>query len=144
VQGPSGEKGLDGRDGINGKDGADGLHGKDGLGFDDMEPTYDEVGRLSLRFVRGDLVKSIKVPGIVYRDLWDAGIEYEPGDTVTWGGSMWTAKQAHRGMAPDGLNSKQYWALSVMRGRQGKQGTKGDPGVIGKQGPMGPQGKSGY
>jgi hypothetical protein len=57
---------------------------------------------------------------------------------------MWTAIKDTTGVEPGTLQSKDVWALSVMRGRQGKQGTKGDPGVIGKQGPMGPQGKSGY
>lgn len=123
-----------------GKDGEKGSDGKDGLGFEDLEPEYDEVGRLYHSYSRGDVVKRALVPGIVYRELFKEGTAYLKGDTVTWGGGMWTALEDNDGsVKPDEQpkNGKRIWALSVMRGRQGSAGQKGeqgDPGINGRDG----------
>lgn len=144
-QGIPGEKGLDGKDG---RDGIDGKDGVDGLGFDDMTAEFDGERTVTLKFMRGEIVKSwpIKFQIPLYRGIYDATKTYETGDTVTWGGSQWIAKQTTTSIAPDenSVAGKKTWALSVMRGRQGKQGQKGESGDRGPQGPQGPQGPKGY
>lgn len=164
--GPSGEKGLDGapgrdgRDGLpgapgamgekglDGKDGRDGIDGKDGLGFDDLSVEYDGERTVTLKFQRGDVVKSFpfRMPVVLYRGLYDPSTAYEKGDAVTWGGSMWIAREDTRSINPDENSpaGKKAWALSVMRGRQGKQGLKGETGERGQKGDMGPRGPQGY
>lgn len=164
--GPSGEKGIDGTPGRDGRDGMpgvpgspgekgldglngrDGIDGKDGLGFDDITVEHDGERTITVKFTQGDRVKAFpfKLPVTLYRGLYDAGKAYETGDEVTWGGSMWIARQETSGIAPDENSpaGKKAWALATMRGRQGKQGTKGDAGDRGPRGEMGPQGRSGY
>src|SRR5690606_24274191 len=105
-QGPPGEKGADGRDGLDvkdmfrsdggrliavmsdgttkdlgefvGKDGAPGAPGKDGadgVGFEDLEFTIKD-GRAVAEFRRGEIVKSVQLPGIVYRETYKHGKSY--------------------------------------------------------------------
>jgi len=107
-----------GKDGDNGKDGVSGRDGADGLGFEHMILEHDEHGRAVAKFVRGDVVKSIVLPGIVDRGPFRAGEEYQKGDAVSYGGSLWIAqdKTADR---PDGGSG---WRLAVKRGRDGKDG----------------------
>lgn len=107
-----------GKDGDSGKDGAPGCDGADGLGFDDMNLEHDEHGRAVAKFVRGDVVKSIVLPGIVDRGPFRAGEDYQKGDAVSYGGSLWIA-QDRTGERPDGGAG---WRLAVKRGRDGKDG----------------------
>jgi hypothetical protein len=127
----------------------DGVDGRDGIGFDDFDERLEEDGRTVTRTYRaGARVKEIRhtLPAILYRGLYDPATAYEKGDAVTWGGSMWIAKETTTSVAPDENSpaGKKAWALSVMRGRQGKQGLKGDDGKPGPRGEMGPQGQRGY
>lgn len=145
--GAPGEKGLDGKDGRDGKDGSDGLHGKDGvdgLGFDDLEAVYDDHGRMSLRFSRGDVVKMFRVPGQVDRGVFKQGESYEQGDGVTWGGSFWIAQAPTTAKPGEASAESRAWRLAVKKGSDGKSGPRGPEGPIGKQGPQGPQGRQGY
>jgi hypothetical protein len=97
--------------------GKDGAPGRDGLGFDDMTLEADEHGRPVAKFSRGDETKSITLAG-VYRGVYKAEDDYRKGDSVTFGGSLWTALEdtADR---PDGGKG---WQLSVKKGRDGKDG----------------------
>jgi hypothetical protein len=140
--GAPGEKGAPGRDGLDVADlfkadggrliavlsdgrtkdlgqfvGKDGAPGRDGLGFDDMTLEADEHGRPVAKFSRGDETKSITLAG-VYRGVYKAEDAYRRGDSVTFGGSLWTALEdtADR---PDGGKG---WQLSVKKGRDGKDG----------------------
>lgn len=115
---------------VNGKDGAD------GLGFEELDAVYDEHGRLSLRFSRGAIVKTFRVPGIVDRGVYREGDAYEKGDGVTWGGSFWIA-QKDTSAKPE---TNADWRLATKRGRDGKQG---QPGPEGKSGLHGKDGKDG-
>lgn len=145
VPGATGEKGLDG---INGRDGINGKDGADGLGFNDMDATYDGERTITFSFTCGDRIKvfPFTMPIPLYRGTYDPTKAYEPGDTVTWGGSQWVAKTSTTSIAPDenSTSGKATWALSVMRGRQGKQGQKGDAGERGPRGEQGPRGQQGY
>lgn len=102
-----------GKDGAPGHDGADGA---DGLGFEDMDFEHDGHGRVIAKFQRGDLVKSIRLPGIVDRGPFKTGEEYEKGDAVSYGGSLWIAQDA-TGDKPDGSKS---WRLAVKKGRDAR------------------------
>jgi hypothetical protein len=94
-------------------------NGKDGLGFDDLEALYDEHGRLSLKFQRGDQVKTFRVPGHVYREIYVATESYEQGDSVTLAGSTFIAQKSGVLGKPGECDD---WKLSVKRGRDGKHG----------------------
>lgn len=134
IPGRDGRDGAKGEDGKNGKDGANGLDGKDGadgLGFDDIEVEFDGERSFTLKFVRGDKVKTFgafKVPAQIYRGVYDEARRYELGDVVTWGGSMWHARKdttAKPGQANE--DSRGSWVMSVRKGSEGKQGPPGRP-----------------
>lgn len=135
-RGPEGIPGLpgrDGRDGMPGFDGKDGRNGADGLGFDDLDFVYDEHGRLSLRFSRGEIVKSARVPGFVDRGVYESSETYLKGDGVTWGGSFFIA-QCDTSTRPE---SGPEWRLAVKRGREGREGKTGSQGDRGPKGDKG-------
>jgi len=129
LQGERGIKGVDGRDGRDGlaglqgekgrdgRDGIDGKNGIDGLGFDDLDFTHDGERRFALRFVKGDKVKEFpfKVPFPIYRGIYKDG-EWERGDEVTWGGSMWIAKRD----TADKPETSDAWQLATKRGQNGR------------------------
>lgn len=102
--------------------GKDGAPGADGLGFDDLEFAHDDCGRLLLKFTRGDVVKSVRVPGIVDRGVYRQGAEYLKGDGATFGGSFWIAQKDTQ--AKPGDNNTD-WRLAVKHGRDGKPGAPG-------------------
>lgn len=107
-----------GKDGEPGKDGRDGA---DGLGFDDL--TVEQTGERTfvLRFIRGDLVKefAFDVPVMIYRGVFKEGETYKPGDTVTFGGSLWHC-DVETAEKPD--SPEKHWRVAVRRGRDGKDG----------------------
>lgn len=104
--------GKDGEPGAPGKDGAD------GLGFDDLTVTHDGHREFTLVFERGDRRKefSFSLPVTLDCGVYSEGRAYEPGDSVTWGGSLWIAQRdtcAKPGESDD-------WRLAVKRGRDGR------------------------
>lgn len=165
--GPQGEKGLDGLngrdgiDGINGNDGApgmagergergdkglDGRDGKDGLTFGpddivrfDLDP---DTRMLGIAVKRGEAEGRFEVKAdgwLLYRDVWVEGKAYERGDVVTWGGSMWYAKDATTAKPGISTEASRAWKLCVKAGRD----AKGVPGPPGPQGPKGEKGDRG-
>jgi integrin beta 3 len=122
VAGPAGRDGVDGAPGAPGapgRDGAAGAPGRDGLGFEDLEWAEDAVGRLEARFVRGERVATVRLPGLVYRDTYREGTAYEKGDAVTWGGGIWIAGAATTAKPGQGATP---WRLAVKAGRDGRGG----------------------
>jgi hypothetical protein len=110
--------------GKDGRDGKDGKKGKDGLGFDDMDVCVLEDDRtIELSFRRGEDEKAftLKWPTVIDRGVYKAGETYEPGDAVTWGGSLWIA-QKQTDAKPDTPESG--FRLAVKRGRDGKDAKK--------------------
>lgn len=100
-----------------GKNGDPGKDGADGLGFDDLELITDEAGRAVAKFQRGEVVKSIVLPGFVDRGAFKAGTEYLRGDAVTFGGCLWIAQKD----APEGKPAEgECWRLAVRKGRDGR------------------------
>jgi hypothetical protein len=95
----------------------EGKPGIDGVGFDDMAAEYDGERTITLRFERGENVKtfSFDMPIVLDRGVWRAR-EYKAGDAVTWGGSLWIA-QKETEAKPD---SGEDWRLAVKRGRDAR------------------------
>lgn len=110
------------KDGVDGRDGRDGINGKDGrdaLDLDDLEYEQDEDGRVTLRLVRGDVRKEIKLkfPVFVDRGVFKEGERYERGNGVTWGGSFWIAQKDD----PEGKPGEgDGFRLAVKKGRDAK------------------------
>jgi len=102
---------------IVGRDGKDGAPGADGVGFDDLTFEYDGERTITLKFVKGEQVKdfSVKVPMMIYRGIFSESKEYEAGDCVTWGGSVWVAQR--KTTAKPETNDD--WKLAVKRGKDG-------------------------
>ena len=105
-----------GKDGDPGRDGVDGRDGADGIGFEDMDFVTDDYGRVIAKFQRGDVIKSVRLPGIVDRGPFRAGEGYEKGDAVSYGGSLWIAQEP-TGDKPDGSKA---WRLAVKKGRDAR------------------------
>lgn len=102
-----------------GKDGAAGQDGKDGIGFDDLD-LVEEPSGLSLKFIKGDIVKSFPLPVVIDRGVFRDGQTYQKGSGVTWGGRYWIAQETTSDK-PDGGKS---WRLAVNKGRDGKDAKK--------------------
>ncbi len=133
--GPAGRDGLDGKDGIGliGKDGAPGRDGKDGK---DGEPGPAGVVKLEgMKWIQEDertlVAKSADGAELgtavlsypLYRGVYIDGKAYEPGDEVTWGGSVWHANKSTVNERPG--EGSRSWTLKVKRGRDGKDGLNG-------------------
>lgn len=91
--------------------------GEDGFGLDDLVIEDDGDGTLTLRFIRGDLVreKAIRYPRGdrgVFRD----GGSYRKGDGVTFNGSWWIAQNDEPQGKP---GASEDWRLAVKAGREG-------------------------
>lgn len=112
--------GRDGTDGKDGERGHDGKDGRDGFNLDDFDVNMSEDGRtIILSFAQGEqrFDAELKFPAPIYRGVFKAEDVYEPGDLVTWGGSLWhcDAKTSEKPEAGP-------WRLCVRKGRDGKDG----------------------
>ena len=88
--------------------------GIDALPIEDIEITQD--GR-NVTLKLGNIERTLKLDSIIDRGVWSVG-EYEKGDAVTYGGSLWIAQKESPEGAP-GTN-KEQWRLAVKKGRDGK------------------------
>ena len=59
--------------------------------------------------------KAFSIPVTIYRDVFKAGKEYEPGDTVTWAGSLWHCNETTTDKP--GEPGTKGWTLAVKKGR---------------------------
>lgn len=62
--------------------------------------------------------KTFGIPVMIYRGVFKSEGIYQPGDTVTWGGSLWHCDETTADK-PGELGSK-GWTLATKRGRDGK------------------------
>lgn len=134
--GVAGAAGRDGAPGPVGERGADGIAGRDGT----LEgATIVQVDERTIEVHRADGsllgVLGLSVP--LYRGVYAAGTSYVKGDAVTYGGSLWIAREATGAKPGDGATA---WQLAVKAGRDGKDGKSGERGG---PGPMGPRGEAG-
>ncbi len=65
--------------------------------------------------------KAFDVPVMVYRGVFKSGDEYLPGDTVTWGGSLWHCDEQTQDKP--GETGAKGWTLAAKRGRDGRDKT---------------------
>lgn len=88
----------------------------DGVSAVDIQQDNERSFSITLERASGALeVKSFDVPVTIYRDVFKSGNEYKPGDTVTWGGSLWHCNEATSDK-PGDVGSK-GWTLAVKKGR---------------------------
>ena len=100
------------------RDGKDGEPGRDGFGFEDMDAcVLDDDRTIELSFRRGEEEKcfTFKWPTLVYRGVFKQGEQYEPGDMVTWGGSLHHCNETTTEKPDVGP-----WTIAAKRGRDGK------------------------
>jgi hypothetical protein len=134
---------VKGNDGAPGQDGRHGQDGKDGLDFGDLSAEQVDDQTIELKAVRGEVVKSLGafvMPVHVYQGVYQAGRRYRKGESVTYGGSLWIAKE-ETAAKPEEFGAVKAWQLAVKRGAQGaegKVGPSGDRGPRGEKGDRGP------
>lgn len=77
----------------------------------------------------------LRSPTMIYRGIYSDETGYEPGDAVTWGGSLWHCQRASRGEKPDAPGTdERSWRLVAKRGRDGRDGKDGARGPQGLEG----------
>ncbi|QMA47774.1 phage gp6-like head-tail connector protein [Citrobacter freundii] len=88
----------------------------DGVSGVDIKQDNQRTFSISLERASGTLdVKSFNIPVTIYRDVFKSGTEYQPGDTVTWGGSMWHCNEIT--IDKPGEPGSKGWTLAVKKGR---------------------------
>lgn len=115
----------------------DGKDGRDGLNLEDINLDYDGDRTITMRLVSGDVVKerSITVPVVIDRGVYQSDRTYQRCDGVTHRGSFWIAQRDGATAVPGANNDE--WRLAVKSGRDGrdgKPGEKGDKGDTGRPG----------
>jgi hypothetical protein len=131
---------VKGHDGTPGTNGTDGERGADGLGWDDINFTHDEEGRLYITASRDGREKTARVPCIIDRGVYVSEKSYEVGDGASRNGSFWICKAPTQGNTPDTSAGSAFWRLAVKKGNDGK-GIKGDTGDRGPKGDRGDDGR---
>ncbi|WP_431625760.1 phage gp6-like head-tail connector protein [Citrobacter braakii] len=87
-------------------------------GVSDIDIKQDNQRTFSISLVRASgtvEVKSFDIPVTIYRDVFKSGTEYQPGDTVTWGGCMWHCNE--KTCDKPGETGSKGWTLAVKKGR---------------------------
>ncbi|EPB1862929.1 phage gp6-like head-tail connector protein [Escherichia coli] len=88
----------------------------DGVSNVDIKQDNQRTFSITLQRASGAIeVKSFDIPVTIYRDVFKAGTEYQPGDTVTWGGSMWHCNEPTTDKP--GETGSKGWTLAVKKGR---------------------------
>jgi len=98
--------------------------------------TSSDGGR-TLHVMLAGRIHEIKTAVPIDCGVWKGDVNYECGDAVSHGGSIWIAQQ-DTDTRPDSVDS--HWRLSVKRGRDGKDGKPGERGPIGAKGERGERG----
>jgi len=90
-------------------------------GISDIDITQSDERNFTVTAIKssGDKTeKTFSVPVMIYRDIFKDGEKYFPGDSVTWGGSVWYCNEA-TGDKP-GEDGSKGWKLAVKRGRDAR------------------------
>lgn len=109
--------------------------GKDGFGFDDLDVVTDQRG-IFVVFTRGDEKKEFRLAMPYYKNVWTSGTAYNKGDSVTYDGCVWIAKE-DTSAKPEYAPNKP-WQMATKKGRDGKDGKEG---IAGKDGAPGRPGR---
>ncbi len=95
--------------------------GRDALPLESFDLSLAEDGRtVTVKMQAGETVmeKSLRIATVLDRGPYRGEEQYEKGDSVTHGGSLWIAQQDAPEGAP-GMGGK-GWRLAVKKGRDGK------------------------
>lgn len=103
--------------------------------FDRMKFSIDDGGREFI-FQLGDFKHRVKSAAPVYRGCFAHKSEYDPGDVVTYSGSLWIKTKDGDG-APKASDVWQLCTKKPRDGEDGKDGAKGERGPRGARGPKG-------
>lgn len=94
----------------------------DGVAGIDIQQSEQRCFTLTVNRTSGaSETKSFDVPVMIYQGAFKSGQEYLPGDTVTWGGSLWHCDEQTQDK-PGEAGSK-GWTLAAKRGRDGRDKT---------------------
>ncbi|WP_426710376.1 phage gp6-like head-tail connector protein [Enterobacter cloacae complex sp. 284J4] len=94
----------------------------DGVAGIDIQRSEQRCFTLTVNRTSGaSETKSFDVPVMIYQGVFKSGQEYLPGDTVTWGGSLWHCDEQTQDK-PGEAGSK-GWTLAAKRGRDGRDKT---------------------
>ncbi|MGT2133135.1 phage gp6-like head-tail connector protein [Enterobacter hormaechei subsp. hoffmannii] len=94
----------------------------DGVAGIDIQQSEQRSFTLTVNRTSGaSETKSFDVPVMIYQGVFKSGQEYLPGDTVTWGGSLWHCDEQTQ-YKPGEAGSK-GWTLAAKRGRDGRDKT---------------------
>ncbi|MEY7815895.1 phage gp6-like head-tail connector protein [Enterobacter cloacae] len=88
----------------------------DGVAGVNIQQDEERLFTISLEKASGLVeVKTFAIPVTIYRDVFKSGKEYEPGDTVTWAGSLWHCNE--KTTDKPGEPGTKGWTLAVKKGR---------------------------
>lgn len=94
----------------------------DGVAGIDIQQSEQRCFTLKVNRTSGTSeTKSFDVPVMIYQGVFKSGQEYLPGDTVTWGGSLWHCDE--RTQDKPGEAGSKGWTLAAKRGRDGRDKT---------------------
>jgi len=71
------------------------------------------VGHFSTSDVMDESKFDIWMPGLGYEEIWEATVNYQPGDVVMYGGYSYKCLQSNIGSAPTVADSTNNWELIV-------------------------------
>jgi len=84
----------------------------------------DRTVELSILTTEGKVKETFSLPVLLDKGVYSPDNEYEQGDVVSFGGSMWIAQQDTKDKP--GTDTK-AWRLSVKHGRDGRDGVMKEP-----------------
>ncbi|KDZ56225.1 carbohydrate binding domain protein [Escherichia coli 3-073-06_S1_C2] len=88
----------------------------DGVADIDVSMTGERSFTVVVRQSSGQRTeKTFSLPVMLYRGVFRAGETYHPGDTVTWGGSLWHCNSMTEDKPGEAHSSA--WTLAAKRGR---------------------------
>lgn len=94
----------------------------DGVAGIDIQHSEQRTLTLTVNRTSGaSETKSFDVPVMIYQGIFKSGQEYLPGDTVTWGGSLWHCDEQTQDKP--GETGSKGWTLAAKRGRDGRDKT---------------------
>ncbi|HDI9807147.1 TPA: phage portal protein, partial [Escherichia coli] len=93
----------------------------DGVADIDVSMTGERLFSVVVRQSSGQRTeKTFSLPVMLYRGVFRAGETYHPGDTVTWGGSLWHCNSMTEDKPGEAHSSA--WTLAAKRGRDARGG----------------------
>ena len=127
ITGPRGFDGEKGDVGERGEIGPQGERGVPGYSLNAFDANVSDDGRTVLLSFADEAERfevEMKFPVPLYRGVFREGEQYEAGDMVTWGGSLWHCSE-RTAEKPDEKSKDGAWRIAVKKGRDGKDAKNG-------------------